>query len=115
MAGIQVVNEQVVKLELIQPVAFFLSTLCTEYCYIVPREEVERLRDGFRVSTCGLRSVPRRGAGAWERKCSSNGSRTTGIPELPYVDRLSVHFGLSAEEIFEMFLGASLITSPICR
>jgi len=42
VAGIQVVNEQVIRLELIQPVAFFLSTLCTEYSYIVPREEVER-------------------------------------------------------------------------
>jgi peptide/nickel transport system substrate-binding protein len=29
-------------------------------------------------------------------------------PDLPYVDRLTVHFGLSAEEIFDMFLGGEL-------
>ena len=79
VAGIQIISEQIVKLELIQPVAFFLSTLCTEYSYIVPREEVERPAMEFEISTRGFGSVPRRRAGAWQRKYSLNGFRTIGI------------------------------------
>src|SRR5204863_7867361 len=107
VAGIAVVNEQVVKLELSQPVAFFLSTLCTEYCYIVPREEVERSATSFEVRPVGsgpFRVVePVLGKDVQLERCSNYWN-----PELPYVDRLKVHLGLNAEEIFEMFLRGEL-------
>ncbi len=107
VAGIQVVSEQVVKLELNQPVAFFLSTLCTEYCYIVPREEVERSATNFEVRPVGsgpFRVVePVLGKEVQLERFSNYWNA-----ELPYVDRLTVHFGLSAEEIFEMFLRGEL-------
>lgn len=102
VAGIQIVSEQILKLELTQPVAFFLSTLCTEYSYIVPREEVERAAIEF-----GLRPV---GSGPFRvvepvlgKEVQLERFSNYWNPELPYVDRLSVYFGLSAEEILEAF------------
>lgn len=107
VGGVQVVNEQVLKLELIQPVAFFLSTLCTEYCYIVPREEVERPAIDFDIRPVGsgpFRVVePVLGKEVQLERFSNYWN-----PELPYVDRLSVYFGLSAEEILEAFLRGEL-------
>ena len=96
VAGIQIVSEQILKLELIHPVAFFLSTLCTEYSYIVPREEVERPQIEF-----GLRPV---GSGPFRvvepvlgKEVLLERFSNYWNPELPYVDRLSVYFGLTAE------------------
>jgi ABC-type transport system substrate-binding protein/methyl-accepting chemotaxis protein len=107
VAGIQIVNEQVLKLELIQPVAFFLSTLCTEYSYVVPREEVERPAIEFGVRPVGsgpFRVVePVLGKEVQLERFSNYWN-----PELPYVDRLSVYFGLTAEEILEAFLRGEL-------
>jgi len=107
VSGIQIISEQIVKLELIQPVAFFLSTLCTEYCYIVPREQVERSAADFESRPVG--SGPFRVIEAVDSKeVQLERFSNYWNPELPYVDRLSVHFGLSSEEIFEMFLGGEL-------
>ncbi len=107
VAGIEIVNEQVLKLELIHPVAFFLSTLCTEYSYVVPREEVERSAMDFEVRPVGsgpFRVVePVLGKEVQLERFSNYWN-----PELPYVDRLTVHFGLSAEEIFDMFVRGDL-------
>ena len=107
VAGVEIVNEQVLKLELIQPVAFFLSTLCTEYSYIVPREEVERPAIEFGVRPVGsgpFRVVePVLGKEVQLERFSNYWN-----PELPYVDRLTVLFGLSAEDIFDMFLRGDL-------
>lgn len=107
VAGIQIVSEQVLKLELIQPVAFFLSTLCTEYSYIVPREEVERPAIEF-----GVRPV---GSGPFRvmepvlgKEVQLERFSNYWNPELPYVDRLSVYFGLTADEILEAFLRGEL-------
>jgi ABC-type transport system substrate-binding protein/methyl-accepting chemotaxis protein len=107
VAGIEIVNEQVLKLELIHPVAFFLSTLCTEYSYVVPREEVERSAMDFEVRPVGsgpFRVVePVLGKEVQLERFSNYWN-----PELPYVDRLTVHFGLSAEDIFDMFVRGDL-------
>ncbi|MFY9573785.1 MAG: ABC transporter substrate-binding protein [Blastocatellia bacterium] len=107
LEGIRVVSEQVLRLELIQPVAFFLSTLCTEYSYVVPREEVERPSMDFEIRPVGsgpFRVVePVLGKEVQLERFSNYWN-----PEMPYVDRLSVYFGLSAEEIFEMFLRGEL-------
>lgn len=107
VAGIQVVSEQVLRLELIQPVAFFLSTLCTDYSYIVPREEVERPSMDFEIRPVG--SGPFRVMEPIIGK-EVQLERFTNYwnPELPYVDRLTVFFGLSAEEIFDTFLAGEL-------
>ena len=107
VAGIQVVNEQVLRLELIQPVAFFLSTLCTEYSYVVPREEVERPSMDFEIRPVG--SGPFRVMEPVLGK-EVQLERFTNYwnPELPYVDRMTVFFGLSAEEIFDTFLAGEL-------
>jgi len=103
VAGIQLVNEQVVKLELVQPVAFFLSTLCTEYSYIFPREEVERPTMDFEVRPVG--SGPFRVVEAvLGREVQLERFSNYWNPELPYVDRLTVHFGLGGEEILDLFL-----------
>lgn len=107
VAGIEIVNEQVLKLELINPVAFFLSTLCTEYSYVVPREEVERSAMDFEVRPVG--SGPFRVVEAvLGKEVQLERFSNYWNPELPYVDRLTVHFGLSAEEIFDMFVRGDL-------
>jgi ABC-type transport system substrate-binding protein/methyl-accepting chemotaxis protein len=105
--GIQAVSEQVVRIELAKPMAFFPATLCTDYCYIVPREELERPTADFAMKPVG--SGPFRVTGP-----------VTGLevqlerfvhywnPELPYVDKLTVVFGLNAEEIYQSFLRGEL-------
>ena len=107
VAGIQVVSEQILRLELLQPVAFFLSTLCTEYSYIVPREEVERPSMDFEIRPVG--SGPFRVAEpVLGKEVQLERFANYWNPELPYVDRLTVFFGLSAEEIFDTFLRGEL-------
>jgi ABC-type transport system substrate-binding protein/methyl-accepting chemotaxis protein len=107
VAGIQVTGEQVVKLELVVPVAFFLSTLCMDYAYIVPREEVERTPFDFAIRPVGsgpFRVVePVLGKEVQLERFSNYWNA-----ELPYVDRLTASFGLNAEEIFDAFLRGEL-------
>jgi ABC-type transport system substrate-binding protein/methyl-accepting chemotaxis protein len=104
--GIKVLGEQVLKLELVQPVAFFLSTLCTDYAYILPREEVERPGSDFAIRPIGsgpFRVIePVLGKEVLLERFSNywNG-------DLPYIDRVTVSFGLGAEEIFESFMAGS--------
>ena len=107
VSGIRVVGEQVVRIKLAQPMPFFLSTLCIDYAYIVPREEVERPGLDF-----GSRPV---GSGPFKivEPLSSNEARLERFEdywnaELPYVDRLTVSFGSSADEIYEAFLRGEL-------
>ena len=103
VAGIQIVGEQIVKLELLQPVAFFLSTMCMDYAYIIPREEVERPPLDFSIRPVG--SGPFRVIEpVLGREVQMERFSNYWNPELPYVDRLTVSFGLSAEEIFDAFL-----------
>jgi ABC-type transport system substrate-binding protein/methyl-accepting chemotaxis protein len=107
VAGIQAVSEQVLRIELIQPVAFFLSTLCMDYSYIVPREEVERATLDFAIRPVGsgpFRVVEPVLGKEVELERFSNYWNA----ELPYVDRMTVLFGRSAEEIFDAFLGGDL-------
>ncbi|HEY9230545.1 MAG TPA: ABC transporter substrate-binding protein, partial [Blastocatellia bacterium] len=100
-------SEHVIKIELIQPMAFFLATLCMDYCSIVPREEVERPAMDF-----ALRPV---GSGPF-RVIEPVVSQEVLLerfpnywnPELPYVDRLTVQFHMSAEEILDAFLRKEL-------
>ena len=107
VAGIRAVSEQVLRLELIQPVAFFLSTLCTEYSYIVPREEVERPSMDFEIRPVG--SGPFRVVEpVLGKEVQLERFANYWNPVLPYVDRLTVFFGLSAEEIFDTFLRGEL-------
>ncbi len=107
VAGIRVVSEQVLRLELIQPVAFFVSTLCTEYSYIVPREEVERPSMDFEIRPVG--SGPFRVVEpVLGKEVQLERFANYWNPVLPYVDRLTVFFGLSAEEIFDTFLRGEL-------
>lgn len=107
VAGIQVISEQVLRFELIRPVAFFLSTLCTEYSYIVPREEVERPSMDFEIRPVG--SGPFRVVEpVLGREVQLERFANYWNPELPYVDRLTILFGLSAEEIFDAFLRGEL-------
>ncbi|HSB10568.1 MAG TPA: ABC transporter substrate-binding protein [Blastocatellia bacterium] len=107
VSGIQIISEQVLRLELIQPVTFFLSTLCTEYCYIVPREEVERsvVEFGSRPVGSGPFRVVEPVAG---KEVLLERFSNYWNAELPYVDRLTIHFGLSAEDIFDMFIRGEL-------
>lgn len=107
VTGIQVTGEQTVRLELIQPVAFFLSTLCMDYSYIVPREEVERPTLDFAIRPVGSGPFkvvePVLGKEVQLERFTNYWN-----PELPYVDRLTVLFGMSAEEIYEAFLREEL-------
>jgi peptide/nickel transport system substrate-binding protein len=107
VAGITVASEHIIKIELIQPMAFFLATLCMDYCYIVPREEVERPAMDF-----AQRPV---GSGPFRVMEPVVGSEVLlerfphyWNPELPYVDRLTVHFHKSAEEILDAFIRKEL-------
>lgn len=105
--GIIVAGESVVKIELIQPVAFFLATLCTDYGYVVPKEEVERPSSNFAIKpigsgpfgvvepVLGKEVVLERFSNYW------NGDQ-------PYVDRVSISFGLPPEDIFDSFVRGEL-------
>jgi peptide/nickel transport system substrate-binding protein len=105
--GIQVLGEQVIRIELVQPVTFFLSTLCMDYAYVVPREEVERPGIEFSVKPIGsgpFRVVePVLGKEALLERFPNYWN-----PDLPYVDRVTVSFGLGADEIFHAFLSGEL-------
>jgi peptide/nickel transport system substrate-binding protein len=102
VSGIEALGEQVIKLEMIQQVPFFLSTLCTDYAYIIPREEVERPGSDFAIKPIGsgpFRVVePVLGKEVHLERFSNYWSG-----DLPYVDRLTVTFGLAAEELFDAF------------
>ena len=107
VAGIINTGEHVVKIELIQPMAFFLATLCMDYCYIVPREEIERPTMDF-----ALRPI---GSGPFRVTEPVTGKEVQlerfanyWNAELPYVDRLTAYFGLSADEILEAFMRKEL-------
>lgn len=107
VAGIQVAGEQVVKLELVHPISFFLSTLCVDYTYIVPREEIERSPLEFAVRPVG--SGPFRVVEpVTGKEVQLEHFPNYWNPEFPYVDRLTVDFGLSAEEIYDRFLRGEL-------
>jgi ABC-type transport system substrate-binding protein/methyl-accepting chemotaxis protein len=103
VTGIEVTGEHVIKLELVHPVAFFLSTLCTDYAYVIPREEIERHGSDFAIKPVGtgpFRVIePVLGKEVLLERFSNywNG-------ELPYVDRLSVVYATSAEDMFDSFL-----------
>ena len=105
--GIETPNEQTVILTLEQPVAFFLSTLCTDYAYIVPREEIERPGSDFAIKPVGsgpFRVVePVLGKEVQLERFSNYWDS-----DLPFVDRLTVAFGLSAEEILDLFAAGEL-------
>jgi ABC-type transport system substrate-binding protein/methyl-accepting chemotaxis protein len=107
VAGIKVLGEQVIRLELVHPVAFFLSTLCTDYAYIVPQEEVDRPASDFAIKPVGsgpFRVVePVLGKEIQLERFSNYWDA-----ELPYVDRLTINFGMSAEEIYDAFLRGEL-------
>ncbi|MBI3650555.1 MAG: hypothetical protein HY231_05850 [Acidobacteria bacterium] len=107
VAGIRVINEKVLKLELVQPVAFFLSTLCVDYAYIIPRDEVEKATQDFETKPIG--------SGPFKLVEPVSGKEVQlerfvnyWNPELPYIDRLTIQYGLSAEEIFDSFLRGEL-------
>jgi ABC-type transport system substrate-binding protein/methyl-accepting chemotaxis protein len=107
VAGIQTSGEQVVKLELIQPVSFFLSTICMDYGYVVPREEIERPAADFSIRPVG--SGPfRLIEPVVARQVVMERFNNYWSPELPYVDKVTVTFGASAEEILEMFFRGDL-------
>ena len=107
VAGIQALSEQVLRLELVRPVAFFLSTLCTEYSYIVPREEVDRASMDFESRPVG--SGPFRVVEpVLGKEVQLERFGNYWNPKLPYVDKMTVFFGLSADEIFEAFLRGDL-------
>jgi ABC-type transport system substrate-binding protein/methyl-accepting chemotaxis protein len=107
VAGIRVEGESVVEIELIQPVTFFLSTLCMDYAYIVPREEVERGTMDFSVRPVG--SGPFRIVEpVLSRDVQMERFQNYWDPELPYVDRITVSIGVSAEEIYHAFLRGEL-------
>ncbi len=107
VAGIQIISEHKIQIELIRPVTFFLSTLCMDYAFIVPREEVERSTLDFASRPVG--SGPFRVSGpVVGREVLMERFQDYWNPELPYVDRLTVTFGASAEEIYDAFLRGAL-------
>ncbi|MEW6209175.1 MAG: ABC transporter substrate-binding protein [Acidobacteriota bacterium] len=105
VSGIEVIGEQTVRLELVQPVAFFLSTLCMDYCFLVPREEVERPDFSVRPVGSGPFRVVEPVLG---REVQMERFANYWNPALPFVDRLTVRFGMTAEEIYDAFLGGEL-------
>ncbi len=107
VAGIKVIDEQAIKLELIQPVAFFLSTLCMDYAYIVPREELEKPMSDFAIRPLGAGPF-RVTEPVLGKEINLERFSNYWDAELPYVDRLTVRFGMSAEEIYEAFLAGEL-------
>jgi len=107
VSGIRVEGESVVRIELIRPVTFFISTLCIDYAYVIPKEEVERATMDFAVRPVG--SGPFRVVEpVLGRDVQMERFQNYWNPELPFVDRLTVSFGVSAEEIYDTFLRGEL-------
>ena len=107
VSGFEVSNDQTIRLILIKPVAFFLSTLCTEFAYIVPVEEIERPASDFEIKPVGsgpFRVVEPVLAKEIQLERFSN----YWDPELPRVDRLTITFGRSGDDIKDSFLRGEL-------
>lgn len=100
VSGIQGISDNVVSLRLGRPVAVFLPTLCTHYAYIVPREEIERPGSDFAIRPVG--SGPFRVVEpVLGREVQLERFSNYWDAELPYVDRLTVTFGMTSDEIIE--------------
>lgn len=107
ISGIQGTDDNVVSLMLTRPVAVFLPTLCTDYAYVVPREEVERPGSDFAIKPVG--SGPFRVVEAvLGKEVQLERFSNYWDAELPYVDRLTVTFGMTAEEILEALMREEL-------
>jgi ABC-type transport system substrate-binding protein len=105
--GIEVLDEQTVIIRLIQPLAFFLFTLCTDHAFVVPREEIEKVNSDFAIRPLGagpFRVVePVLGKEVQLERFSNYWN-----PDLPYADRLTVAFGMNADEILEALVRGEL-------
>ncbi len=103
LPGARALDERIVELELTQPLALFLPTLCMHHAVIVPREEIEPdAGERFRNHPIGtgpfrLRALNRE-AGSIEL------ARFDEYRELnkPFVDGVIVKFGEDGEELFRL-------------
>lgn len=107
VSGIEVLDSYVVRITLKRPLAFFLSTLSTNYGAVVPREEVERSSPPFAEHPVGT--------GPYRFVSCEPGKRvdmerfddyhTAGVP---YVDRLAFEVGVSDHDLERRFLSGEL-------
>lgn len=102
LPGARARDERTVELELTEPLAFFLPTLCTRFAAVVPREEIEG-DGGARFIEHPVGTGPFRLA-----KCD----RKAGRVELarfenywkdaePYADAVTVEYSENGEQLFE--------------
>jgi ABC-type transport system substrate-binding protein/methyl-accepting chemotaxis protein len=98
LSGIEVLDRYTVAITLKRPLAFFLATLCLDYAYIVPREEVERADPPFVHRPVG--SGPFRVLSYEpERRLELARFENFHDTDRPRIDRLTFEFGVPTEEI----------------
>jgi ABC-type transport system substrate-binding protein/methyl-accepting chemotaxis protein len=107
LSGIEVLDRYAIRITLKRPLAFFLATLCLDYAYIVPREEVERQDEPF-----GDRPV---GSGPFrvvsyvaERRLELARFDHYHDPDRPRLDGLTFEFGVSSDEIERRLIGGDI-------
>jgi ABC-type transport system substrate-binding protein len=109
LAGARAIDNMVVELELVEPLAFFLPMLCLRYCAIVPREEIE--------PAGGINFVKHPvGTGPF---ILASYDRDRSLVDLvrfdeywksdePYVDSLTVEYSDNGERLFERLKAGEL-------
>ncbi len=107
VTGIEVLDARTVRITLVRPLAFFLSTLCVNYAAIVPREEVERADPPFhsRPVGCGpFRFVE----GDPQHRVELARFEDYYVDDRPLVERLTFELGVPEREIESRFLAGEL-------
>jgi ABC-type transport system substrate-binding protein/methyl-accepting chemotaxis protein len=107
VSGLEAPDDRTVRITLRRPLAFFLSTLCMSYAFVVPREETERNESVFAERPIG--SGPFR-AVAYTPGRRLELERFDGYyrPDRPHVDRVTVEFGVNVEEMERRLLAGDL-------
>lgn len=103
VSGIELLDAYTVRITLVRPLAFFLSTLCVDYAAVVPREEVERADPPFHLRPVGCGPF-RFVAYEPERRIEMERFEDYYREGCPNVDRLTFEVGVPSSEIAERFL-----------
>ncbi len=112
VSGFRAVNDTTFQIELVQPFAPFLSMLAIPYCFVVPREAVEKYKEDFFRHPVGagpfklvewvpdLRVTMTRNPNYFERDAEGK--------QLPYLDSISISFERDLGVEFTQFQSGKL-------
>lgn len=108
VAGIEVVDTRTVRIRLRRPLAFFLSSLCIDYGFILPRHEV--LAEGEKFFQRPVGSGPYRvvGVEVEERRIELERFGEYYREDRGFLDRITISFGEQADLIERRLLDGEL-------